>query len=603
MKKVLSLVSALLITAVAFAGPKYNLKCDTQFPDRDLAPLVFLQGATPQLDVYIKQNGATYTNIATDTCTFYYGDNASSESFVIVTNSSVTTATGIFSLNFTSANLNTNGGFWYTVIFKDSSGNMYFSGSGELDIKKTTVTGSPSALILSTPLDWDGYVYSSPEDAPAVAGTGITATTNATSGQVTFSSSAGTTTTVSGGDGIDVTLTGADYEVAVDATVQRTGSAYNASQLVGAINDSNQSVSYVTTSNELDTLEANYATSSNNLVTLSGNYDTTSNELDTIEANYATSSNTLTLLNSNVVLKSDGGTFDDKVYSSVDQTIYAPASNELVTAGFARGLTLSGQQWYFTATYSNATYRKTTNFVALSTTTVAADITNVIASPITSDTYLVGGITTSLFSDVRSPINYKMWLARVGGNASSVLPVHMETYYVYQNETNQLGDWEIYDQRVRSTSPTEFDFSVSFNDPMITGSVYVVSYLKSGTVSGTAAGINIYGGGLRPSQLNVDTVPSGESFGDALHINGDNAMTGDINVGGQDITNAVNVNATTGSFTTVTATTLNVTNITVDKIFFADGGTNSWITMPSATSGVWRINGSNTIFNVILGQQ
>lgn len=46
-----------------------------------------------------------------------------------------------------------------------------------------------------------------------------------------------------------------------------------------------------------------------------------------------------------------------------------------------------------------------------------------------------------------------------------------------------------------------------------------------------------------------------------------------------------------------------ITTLTVDRIFFEDGGTNSWITMPSATSGVWRINGSNTTFNVELGQE
>ena len=47
----------------------------------------------------------------------------------------------------------------------------------------------------------------------------------------------------------------------------------------------------------------------------------------------------------------------------------------------------------------------------------------------------------------------------------------------------------------------------------------------------------------------------------------------------------------------------NIASITVDKIYFANGGTNSWLTMSSTTSGVWRINGSNTIFNVTLGQE
>jgi len=46
-----------------------------------------------------------------------------------------------------------------------------------------------------------------------------------------------------------------------------------------------------------------------------------------------------------------------------------------------------------------------------------------------------------------------------------------------------------------------------------------------------------------------------------------------------------------------------ITNITVDRIYFTLGGTNSWITMSSATSGVWRINGQDTEFNYLLGQE
>lgn len=46
-----------------------------------------------------------------------------------------------------------------------------------------------------------------------------------------------------------------------------------------------------------------------------------------------------------------------------------------------------------------------------------------------------------------------------------------------------------------------------------------------------------------------------------------------------------------------------VTNLTVDKIFFTNGGTNSWLTFSSATNAILRINGSNTVFNIPLGQE
>jgi len=42
--------------------------------------------------------------------------------------------------------------------------------------------------------------------------------------------------------------------------------------------------------------------------------------------------------------------------------------------------------------------------------------------------------------------------------------------------------------------------------------------------------------------------------------------------------------------------------IVVKGIIFVDGGTNSYITMDSATNGIWRLDGSNTIYNVELGK-
>ena len=144
-------------------------------------------------------------------------------------------------------------------------------------------------------------------------------------------------------------------------------------------------------------------------------------------------------------------------------------------------------------------------------------------------------------------------MSRVGGNATSRLLVHPEVYYVYNvggvTQTNQLGDWEVADQVVLSEDITKYTYTIPFTDPMVTGLVQIVTYLKSGTVSGSNAGLNLYGGGVTPSHMNIESVASGESFADALHINGDNAMTAPINAGGQDITNAANV-VITGTYKT-----------------------------------------------------
>ena len=57
-----------------------------------------------------------------------------------------------------------------------------------------------------------------------------------------------------------------------------------------------------------------------------------------------------------------------------------------------------------------------------------------------------------------------------------------------------------------ATTPTKYTFTVPFTRPTITGTVSIVGYLKSGTVSGTAAGLRITGGGVYPSRMDFNAV-------------------------------------------------------------------------------------------------
>ena len=247
----------------------------------------------------------------------------------------------------------------------------------------------------------------------------------------------------------------------------------------------------------------------------------------------------------------DTGRFSDSIFTDRDFTATAPTEDEIPSAGWVRSLSQGGQQWFFTDTVNTSDWAKSASFVDLSTGVPVALFTNSIASPVTSDTYLAGGIATQFFGSVRSPIGFEVYMNRVGGNASTVIPVHPEVYYVYQGTTNQLGDWEVAGQVVDATTPTLYTFTIPFNEPTITAGVQIVSYLKSGTVSGSAAGLNIYGGDGLPSHMDIRGVAEGESFADALHINGDNAMAADLDVGGYDIVNANAVTATTGTLEVV----------------------------------------------------
>jgi hypothetical protein len=168
---------------------------------------------------------------------------------------------------------------------------------------------------------------------------------------------------------------------------------------------------------------------------------------------------------------------------------------------------MQGSEWYFTSNVTNGFGAKTTNFVALSSVPGAA-ITNTIAAP-SSSSYFVGGITTQLFGEVRSPISFEVWAYRSG--SALTLPCHPEIYYVYNGSTNQLGDWDAGDQNIAaSTSPARYTWTVSFTDPTITGSVRIVGYLKSGTVSGSGT-INILGGGVYDSHMDIAGAPAGQS--------------------------------------------------------------------------------------------
>lgn len=206
-----------------------------------------------------------------------------------------------------------------------------------------------------------------------------------------------------------------------------------------------------------------------------------------------------------------GGTFTGSVYSTVDHTENLPSATELVTAEWVRSLALQGAEWFFTMNITSGYGEKTTNFVELSAAPPLALFTNSIASPITSDSYLVGGIATQMYGALRSPISYTIYMNTVGGNPSTVIPAHPEIYYVYNGTTNHLGDWEVANQVIAATTPTKYTYTIPFVEPSITGSVYLIGYLKSGTVSGTDAGLNIYGGGIYPSHLDVEGVNAGET--------------------------------------------------------------------------------------------
>jgi hypothetical protein len=239
------------------------------------------------------------------------------------------------------------------------------------------------------------------------------------------------------------------------------------------------------------------------LSTLTGAVDAASSTTATHTAQIAALSGTQAVVTASLTnyLPLSGGTLTGSVYTAVTNS---PADNELARAGWVRGLLPSGAQWYFTQTPTNGFGEKTANFVALSRELPADAFTNVIASPVPSDTYIAGGVITGTVTSLQSPITLDVWAARVGGTAVSTIPLFAEIYYIYEGTINHLGDWSVGPWVVPSTEPQNHKFVVSFNVPAITNAVRIIAYLKTGTVTGPAAGMWIYGGDGYSSHMDIN---------------------------------------------------------------------------------------------------
>jgi len=193
-RAILAVIAAAAMVTGAQAQT-YDVRVDTQYPEKDLKDLTMLQGASPEVRVYVRQAGTIYNNITNHTATFYGGPTATATAFVQVTNSSVTPASGYFTIDFATTDTATNtsaGAWWYTILLRDASDRIYYSGNGDWNITASTAAGSPSSLDLSTPLDWSGYTFSNGSNyGPYKAGSNVTLGSPDGTGRIPINAAAG----------------------------------------------------------------------------------------------------------------------------------------------------------------------------------------------------------------------------------------------------------------------------------------------------------------------------------------------------------------------------------------------------------------------------
>ena len=155
--------AALLIALAAahVSAQTIYRKADVQYPQRDLAPLTILEESTPDLTVYVQEDGIAYTNIAGYTCTFRAAPTPTNSAWIVVTNSTLDTAAGSFLLPFEVADTATNtagAAWWYTIIVTTDGNRTRYAGSGDLWITNSTVLNSTNILDMTVPLDLDAYI-------------------------------------------------------------------------------------------------------------------------------------------------------------------------------------------------------------------------------------------------------------------------------------------------------------------------------------------------------------------------------------------------------------------------------------------------------------
>lgn len=149
-----SLASAALVAAACLGAPAradtnfaYRIDCEVQNASGYLEPLVWEQGTTPLVELYVTQRGRAVELPKETTARMVVGVSAISNRFAMVTNDAPPVGNAIL-LQWPSIGTNTmeTGSWWYTVIFADGEGHDYWTGSGSLDIEATLANGEDGLI-------------------------------------------------------------------------------------------------------------------------------------------------------------------------------------------------------------------------------------------------------------------------------------------------------------------------------------------------------------------------------------------------------------------------------------------------------------------------
>ena len=146
----LGILLVVSLAFLAYAAPVIEKTLEINTTTQNQA-LTFLQGTDPSVRFYLEQSGRKFRGLNNYTGTFYYATALTNSAFVTVTSTNINKSKGSIQFDFDAADTNTNGTFVGVAQLKDASGNLYWYGTMDLTITKSTINTGAGALTLITP--------------------------------------------------------------------------------------------------------------------------------------------------------------------------------------------------------------------------------------------------------------------------------------------------------------------------------------------------------------------------------------------------------------------------------------------------------------------
>lgn len=139
----LALVTGFAADASGDTNFAYRIECEVQNQTGWLEPLVWEQGTSPLVELYVTQRERAVELEEGMTARMVIGETPTTNRFAMVSNTVRQDGGNAVLLQWPTIGTNTaaTGSWWYNVVFTDTEGNHYWSGSGSLDIQPTLSNG------------------------------------------------------------------------------------------------------------------------------------------------------------------------------------------------------------------------------------------------------------------------------------------------------------------------------------------------------------------------------------------------------------------------------------------------------------------------------